>query len=954
LARGGFDAFRSYDEVTSDRWARLEQLYHEALERAPENRAAFLAEACKSDSGLRREVESLLAQSVEDLDRPAWFHAPQPDGSVASDVSNLQPGASLGPYRILACIGAGGMGEVYTACDTRLDRTVAIKVLPKHFRRDAERKQRFDREARIISQFNHPHICTVHDVGEHQGVDYLVMEHLQGATLAERLKKGPLAPSDVLRYAAQIASALSHAHRHGVTHRDLKPANIMLTATGAKLLDFGLAKTSVSDPGTADLTERGVIVGTAQYMAPEQLEGRKADTRTDIFAFGAVVYEMATGRKAFEAESRAALVSAIMRADAPRITELNASLPRALDQIVRTCLAKNPDERWQSMHDVFLHLESIANRANDEPPTQAAPATRWRERLGWVLLVITAVGGALAVPMLRQPNGTRPFRFQVAAPENAVFTENPPAISPDGRKLVFTANKPGEGPHLWLRSLDALQSTLLAGTESAYFPFWAPDSRSVGFFADHKLKRIELATGVVTTISSVYRGVGGTWNQHGVILISLLASGPELPALFRVGESGGEPVPVLAGLKAGKSFPAFLPDGEHFVFLMHDRFQAQGIYAGSLDSSETKFVTPSDAKAVFAPPGYMFFTRGGNLFAQRFDSNARSLSGDSHLITENLAGATNSNVFGAGVLAGVSTNVLAYRTGRAPEYQLAWYDRDGKRLGKAGDPGRYLQMDLSPDAKHVIVERLDTGTKKWSLWMLAMDTGIFSRLTSAGDDHDVVWSSDNREIFFRSERAGTQSIYRLVIGTSEETLLYADGARKVPESWVPGNSILYTSNDGRQFFQLPVSRTTKPALLATDPSLKDEPHVSPDGRLIAYGSPETGRFEVYVATFPGFQNKRQVSKDGGGQPIWRRDGKELFFMADDGTMMAVEVDGAAILRTGAPKQLFSTRVRMNPFIDQYGVTADGRRFLVSEPIEDPPGPITIVVNWLEAISGHTE
>ena len=936
--------------MTSDRWQRLEELYHEALARPAGERAAFLAEACKSDSGMRREVETLLAERGDSLDRPAWEYA---TGTVAGR-AYLNASASLGPYRITGLLGAGGMGEVYAAVDTRLKRKVAVKVLPEEFRRDHERKQRFDREAHIISRFNHPHICTIHDVGSDNGLDYLVMEYLEGDTLAARLAKGRLGDKDVLRYAIQVASALTYAHREGVTHRDLKPANIMLTKSGAKLLDFGLARSVAAGSEIDDLTQTGVIVGTAQYMAPEQVEGRKADTRTDVFAFGAVVYEMATGRRAFEGESRAAVMSAILREEPPRVSSVNASLAPGLDQIVQTCLAKDPDTRWQSMHDVQVQLEALSGAAQREAHGNVIARSKWRE---WVAFAVAGVAVAAAAILFvyhsrRTPMDARSYRFQIAPPEKLAYNDDAPAVSPDGTKIAFTVKGPGEPEPAWVRPLDGLDAVPIRGTEGAYYLIWSPDARAVAFFAGNKLKKADVASGTVTTLADVTYPAGATWNRQGTILFSSVDETPG--SLYRVSDSGGESVPVLAEVKAGKTWPSFLPDGRHFLFVYRDYIHGakSGIYVGSVDSPDISFITAGDSGAIYAKPGYIVFIRDGRLVAQRFDDRSLSVTGERFLLSDTAPAVPRDLTFGwAALYSGSETGVLAFRTSHVNISELVWYGRDGKRMQTLGQPGAYTQMTLSPDSKHVTVERLDERTITWNLWMFDTDTGIFSRLTSGGDAEDVIWSDDSRDIYFGSERTGIRNVYRRRIGETRDAQVYADDSRKVPESWIPGNALLYTTRDGRQLYRLPLSGQVKPTLLPADGNVKDEPHVSPDGRLIAYGSPETGRWEVYVASFPDFQNKVQVSKNGGGQPLWRGDAKELFFLSLDGALMAVDVD-ARPLRTGLPKQLFTTHVRTNPFIDQYGVSADGRRFLMSELIPEPPSPITVVVNWPALLSGR--
>ncbi|MGH9363953.1 MAG: protein kinase domain-containing protein, partial [Thermoanaerobaculia bacterium] len=543
----------------------------------------------------------------------------------------LSAGFRLGPYEVLAPLGAGGMGEVYKAKDTRLERTVAIKVLPAHLSSSEEMRQRFEREARAISQLSHPHICALYDVGSHEGTEYLVMEYLEGETLATRLAKGSLPLDQTLSCGIQIADALDKAHRQGIVHRDLKPGNVMLTKSGVKLLDFGLAKLrqAESEPvasrlsalGTegTPLTAEGTLLGTLQYMAPEQLEAKEADARTDIFAFGATLYEMATGRKAFSGTSQASLISAIMTAEPALISTIQPMTPPALDRMVKTCLAKDPDERWQNAHDLMRELRWIAELGSQAGvPGPVVARRKSRERFSWGLTAVTLLVALAAVAAAvryahRAAMLARPMRSSMVLPEKSALRAA--AISPDGTRVVFVARDSSGRNLLWIRPLDSLAVQPLPGTENPSFPFWSPDSRFIGFFADGKLKKIDASGGPPQTLCDAPVNRGGTWNREGVILFAPVSDGP----IYRVSASGGLPTPVTrldpSRGETSHRWPFFLPDGQHFLYLVASfggPKEKTGIYVGSLDSKEEKFLLPANSSVAYAPPGYLLFFRERN------------------------------------------------------------------------------------------------------------------------------------------------------------------------------------------------------------------------------------------------------------------------------------------------------------------------------------------------------
>ena len=858
----------------------------------------------------------------------------------------LQPSTRLGPYEIVSSIGAGGMGEVYRARDTRLDRIVAVKVLPANLSSNPQLRERFEREAKAISSLSHPHICPLYDIGQQNGIDYLVMEYLEGETLAARLKKGPLATDQVLQYAIQITDALDTAHKHAVVHRDLKPGNIMLTKTGAKLLDFGLAKVRAAEPlagmtalptQTTPLTSEGTILGTLQYMAPEQLEGAEADSRTDIFALGAMIYEMATGQKAFTGKSQASLISAIMTAEPMPLSTLQGTAPPALDHVVRTCLAKDPEARWQTAHDVLVELKWLAEAGSQVGLAKSVATPQSRREL-LLLLFASVVSLAflfLALVHFREkPSDVHVIRFTVPMPDKVILTFGDyPVVSPDGRRMVFGGTTPEGKRLLWIHSPETLTTEPLAGTDGASLPFWSPDSRSIAFSAGvvgggrGGLKKIDISGGPAQTICDLPNGFGGgAWNQDGVILFG---SNPGL--LFRVSADGGTPQPVTVLNKSrretGHFWPHFLPDGQRFLYLAVSADRSQnGIFSGSLDSSQTQLVLHDASNVSYVPPGYLIYSRQGTILAQAFDTKSLRVAGASFPIAEHV-GTFAPFILGAEF--SVSPNgVLAYRVGSSGKVQLAWHDRDGKRLGSIGEPGFYSQISLAPDEKRLAVERTDADAS--NLWILEFASGIFSRLSfNLEGDLNPQWSPDSRELLFSSTRNGFQDLYRKSLGGSEEELIYHSEEDKGPYHWSKDGWILFNAPGG-DFYRIPLVGERKPLPALKSGFPKDMAAVSQDGRWVAYESSESGRWEVYVAAYPTFTGRRQVSIAGGCQPLWRRDSKELFYLTLDGKVEAVDVRGGATLDTSTPHMLFRAPVIVNPNQGEFCVTGDGKRFIFRE------------------------
>ncbi len=857
------------------------------------------------------------------------------------------------------------MGEVYKARDTRLERTVAVKVLPSHLAASPETRQRFEREAKTISQLSHPHICALYDVGREGETEYLVMELLEGETLLGRLAKGPLPLEQTLRYGTEIADALDKAHRQGIVHRDLKPGNVMITKSGVKLLDFGLAKAMAPTTSPASLTalptqqgltQEGTILGTFQYMAPEQLEGREADARTDIFAFGAVLYEMATGRKAFAGATQASLISSILRDDPQPISQVQPMSPPVLDRVVRGCLAKDPEDRLQSAHDVATELKWISESsgAGIAPPPSVAGRRRDRERLAWAVAAL-AIAGAAAWALF---GGRR-----AADPESAVkFTLSPPpglrfadtiVLSPDGRALAFLAQDSGGKRGLWIRRLDELTPRLLSGVGGERYPFWSPDGRAIAFFEGNRLRRIDAGGGSAQTICEAGAGFGGTWGSDGTILYA-----PEFGAiLLSVPAAGGKPVAATA-LDSARGdvahlFPSLLPDGRHFVFVARNQDPEKTVVAlGELGSTRTRALFHADSAAIYADPGYLLFAREGALLALRFDPRRLEPEGEAVSVADDVLFFTDVSGLQASA---AGSRALVY--GRwFHKKKLVWLDRRGAEVGTLGPVADYGDISMSPDGRRVAVSMADAARgENLDIWILDVERGQTSRLTSERtDEFRPSWFPDGRQVAYESDHKGFYDLYRRPTeGGAEEALLLTKRDKGLDDISTDSHYLLYdtaTETPRPDLWALPLSgKDAAPVRLTQTPEFTESAaRFSADGRWIVFRSDETGRPEIYVQPFPRGP-KRQVSSGGGDAPTWRRDGRELFYVSPDGalTSVAISFKGDQI-ETGPPRALFVLGPAGSHSLDprQYDVSPDGERFLVVRRIADAEPDLPIVtLHW---------
>jgi eukaryotic-like serine/threonine-protein kinase len=869
----------------------------------------------------------------------------------------LSPGTRLGAYEIVSLLGSGGMGEVYRANDTRLDRTVAIKVVGGRVTVNPEFRQRLEREARHIAALNHPRICTLFDVGHQDEISFLVMEYLEGETLNRRLRKGAVSLEQTLKIGIEICDALANAHRHGIVHRDLKPGNVMLTKSGAKLLDFGLATSmapmmnspmdeTVSPTQARRLVPEDILVGTLPYMAPEQISGGRIDERTDIFAFGALLYELAAGTRAFEGDDRSDLIVRILAMNPPALSERVATVPPALDRLVRKCLAKDPDERWQSARDLLDELKWIdAMRAS----AALAPATPGRGPRVFALVAAAAVTSAAlgaAGAYFAWPASEPPVaRLALLPPDGAQFANY--AVSPDGKRVVFAAMI-SRTTQLWTRSLDAIAAQPLAGTTDPHDPVWSPDGQSIAFFADGKLKKVAASGGPVQTICDAPDGRGATWGDSGIIVFAPNILG----ALSKVAATGGKPTAVTS-LDAGRQedshrHPFLLPDGRHFLFVARSAKRANSrVDIGSLDSAERIHVLNIESKAVYTPPGYVLFLgegTEGSLMALPFDARRLRASGEPIPVDAQMP-------FDVSTFSASNTGVLAFTS--VPAHRLMWFDRSGKPLPIASSADRISNIALSADGTRVAARRFFQGN--YDIWVIDLARGTTSRMTTdRAPDGAPVWSPDGERIAFSSERGQAGNIY--VTGASgsggEEPVVSSDLPND-PTDWSSdGRYILFTRQDPvtlKDVWALPLFGDRRAFPLVQTQFIEEQAHLSPDGQWIAYVSNESGKWEVYLQRFPRSSGKWQVSTAGGSQPRWRRDGREMYFVDPKGMLYVVGVELGAKVLIAQPKSLFQTNLADYAMGGRYAVTAQGDRFLVNIDDNADTRAINVVLNWTSAL-----
>jgi Tol biopolymer transport system component len=868
---------------------------------------------------------------------------------------SMTSGIRLGPYEIIEPAGSGGMGDVYRARDVRLNRDVAVKTIKGPF------TERFEREARAISALNHPNICTLHDVGQHDGSGYLVMEFIEGAPVA-----GPLPVDQVLRYGIQICDALHAAHKKGIVHRDLKPANILVTKQGVKLLDFGLAKleaagaaasgvsSGVEGATIAALTGTHTVVGTPHYMAPEQIEGREVDARSDIFAFGCVMYELLTGRRAFDGQSPSSVMAAVLATKPQPIEELIPLTPPALDRVVSRCLAKDPEDRWQSARDVAAELSWIAQGGSKVGlPALVSGRRRVRESLAWgacAVAALAAVGFAVAWAR-RAPEPPPVVRFPLTLPP-ALQNASPPVVSPDGRNIVFAADTGGQRT-IWLRSMDTIEPRSLAGTEGVQRPFWSPDSRFVAFVAGSKLKTVDIAGGPPQVICDAPNGSDGSWSPEGVILFDARAADP----LRRVPAGGGVAQPFVfeAGKPEGKpgtGWPEFLPDGKHFLFTQVDPASPEMMLAvGDLGSGAVKPLFKTTTRVAYAAPGFLLFVRERTLVAQRFDLKSLSLQGDPVPLGEGLG----TDTVGLASFSVSRNGVLVYRGGELTGSRLVWLDRNGKEASAIDAPADYHDTWFSPDRTRLVYDVGGDGGHN-DLWIRDMTRGVSSRFTFGPSTNvNGIWSPDGRSIVYTSRAKGAGDLYvKDASGTKDPEPLLVDAEEKYVSDWSRDGAYILYSARGKEggdwnIWALPMSGDRKPIPIVKTQFTENWATFSPDGKYIAYQSNDSGRAEIYVQEFPEARNKWQVSTDGGVEAYWRSDGRELFYRSGR-RIMAVPVQLGASFVAGSPAPVVETRFSASVARGLYRPTPDGQRFLVLAPREQQAElPASVVLNWTSAL-----
>ena len=952
--------------MNPERWKQIDELLSTALDLDAEKRAAFLDKACVGDEELRKQVETLLASDGKEKAGIEVYPIEVAFDLLAAHPPVLASGKLIGPYKILSLLGSGGMGEVYRASDPRIGRDVAIKILGPHFSQDPDRVRRFEQEARAAGALSHPNIVAIHDAGTDNGSPYLVSELLQGEVLQQKLTRHPLPVRKAIDYAHQIAKGLSAAHEKGIVHRDLKPGNIFITKEGrVKILDFGLAKLTHPDvlasqlpvgDKAEQLTETGVVMGTVVYMSPEQVSGKKVDHRSDIFAFGAVLYEMLYGKRPFRGETQIEVMHAILKADPPELSENSGMIPLSLERIVRRCLEKDPNDRFQTTSDLAFAIESMST-------TSGIAIAAYKQKkfmpVAWILSAIfflaAMIFGAAFYRSMKKSSPEIPSsvqRLSIVLPENTVL--NSLAISPDGQHLAYVTNGTTGYSKLWLRSMDSEEAEELL--EDATLPFWSPDSRSVGFFTESELKKWTIGGGPAETLSEVDIPKGGSWNQYGDILFNPT----NMKGIYRISAAGGEATPVTT-LDASygerrHSFPHFLPDGRHFLYLLwSSEVDHSGLYLGSLDSKEKKRILPDATPAMFVDPGYLFFSRNGKLMVQHFDKTRFELSGEAIPI---VADDSSDRITGPDFSISES-NILVHGNFDEWNSQPTWFDQSGKQssplessASAIGEPAVYDFCDLSSDDKRLLAFR------DGRMWMIDLIKASFVRYAVTNDQF-AVFSPDGSEVAYSGFSMNPEDDYNFFKspsnGVGKAELLFHPEYQIWDPRWSSDGKFITFTTTGPSWdlFVLPLTGDRKPFKYLQSETREENGALSPDGRWMAYQSYASGQSEIYVRSFPlEAGGAWEISTDGGEQPLWRRDGKELFYLTLDKKLMATELQTDPIFKPGASRVLFQAHVhpRINTRVinrpKQYLVSADGTHFLVNRLIDrTTPVKISVVLNW---------
>jgi Tol biopolymer transport system component/predicted Ser/Thr protein kinase len=969
--------------VEHKNWARVEELYHASLRVATCQRAAFLKNSCGDDEELRCEVESLLAHENSArgfIEEPAFELAAKlmaHDKAVDCNLDAMPVGKTISHFRVLEKLGQGGMGVVYRAEDVYLGRLVALKFLPADVAGDPQSLERLRREARAASSLNHPNICSIYEIGEHEGEHFIAMELLEGETLQARISGKPLAMNVLPELAIQLADALDAAHTQGVIHRDIKPGNIFVTSRGqTKILDFGLAKKTPRKIATGgpvlstvslteeQLTSPGATVGTIAYMSPEQARGEEVDARSDLFSFGAVLYQMTTGTPPFTGETSAVIFDGILHQSPPTPVRLNSKTPYELERIISKALEKEREERYQSARELLVDLRRLRRDLSSGMTTAQRGAALFfpKRKRHWLVLFLLA----LAVTFLlvvgfrywKAAVVTPPavVRFSIAPPEKTIFDDSRPVISPDGQYLAFTAV--GADDHqrrIWVRALDSQDAHPLPGTEDAGHFFWSPDSHYIGFLSDDKLKRIEISGTVPEVLCSTGAGFHPTWNSHGVVLFSGGQGNPI--GQIDLSTCAIKPATQLDASRQEDAhiFPEFLPDGQHFLFVGLNRFYQKDIYLGSLSSERRELLIRNGSMPSYAPPGYLVFAREGVLLAVTFDARSLRISGEAFPIIREQAKFGSGTGFAAYAVS--QNGVLVYRPQISYKSQLQWVDRAGRRTGVVGEPDFYQFAHLSPDGRRIVAARIDILTHLGDIWTYNIERNTWTRLTfhPASGGGYACWSPDGRRIAYLLRTGALADLKeRASDGSGEEEILVQGAEEPLPDSWSSdGRYIVYeTSNHqtGSDLWALPLFGDRRPVPLLQTRSDELAGSLSPDGQWLAYESNESGRFEVYLRPFPGSGPRWQVSSGGAASEnarvLWRRDGKELYFTSADWKLMSVPLSLRSKVEVGVPNVLFALTKDA-----EFDVSPEANRFLVLAPVDSPaPVPINVVLNWTRGLN----